>query len=158
MDSDKNRLLIIAAVCSFAAAMAHLGCIVFGGDWYRFFGAGEQMASMAEQGLWYPTIVTSVLVVVLLVWSLYALSGARVIVRLPFLRLALCVITAIYLIRGVTFFWLMPMFPENSLTFWLVSSLICLGIGALYSIGTYQVWSELSGTHLPGKQVVEVQS
>ena len=32
------------------AALAHLGCIIFGGDWYRFFGAGEQMARMAEAG------------------------------------------------------------------------------------------------------------
>ncbi|ALS98086.1 hypothetical protein [Lacimicrobium alkaliphilum] len=140
MQSDKNTLLIIGAICSFAAALAHLGCIVFGGDWYRFFGAGEQMASMAEQGLWYPTIVTSVLVVVLLVWSLYALSGARVITRLPLLRSGLCAISAIYLIRGVAFIWLMPMFPENSLTFWLVSSGVCLTIGLLYALGTYQVW------------------
>lgn len=144
MQSDKNTLLIIGAICSFVAALAHLGCIVFGDDWYRFFGAGEQMASMAEQGLWYPTIVTSVLVVVLLIWSLYALSAARVITHLPLLRLGLCVITAIYLLRGVAFFWLMPVFPENSLTFWLVSSGFCLTIGLFYGAGTYQVWTDLS--------------
>src|SRR5690606_39322494 len=76
MHSTGNKYLLAAAICCFAAALAHLGCIVFGGDWYRFFGAGEQMARMAEQGLWYPTIVTSVIVMALLVWALYGLSGA----------------------------------------------------------------------------------
>ena len=145
MGSDKNYYLIMGALCSGIAALAHLGCIVFGGDWYRFFGAGEQMAKMAEDGRWYPKIVTSVIVLVLSLWALYGLSGAKIIFRLPFLKLGLVAISLIYLLRGVTFVVIMPMFPENSLTFWLVSSGICLFIGALYSVGTYQNWSKLSG-------------
>jgi len=144
MDSKRNKLLIVGAFCSAIAALAHLGCIVFGAEWYRFFGAGEQMAVMAENGELYPTIVTSVLVVILSIWSLYGLSGASVIVRLPLLKLALVAISSIYLIRGVAFVFIMPMFPENSLMFWLVSSAICLTIGILYSVGTYQSWSKLS--------------
>ena len=54
----KNHYLIIASIFSGLAVMLHLGCIIFGGDWYRFFGAGEAMAQMAEAGEWYPTIVT----------------------------------------------------------------------------------------------------
>ena len=144
MQSDNNRLLIIASICSGFAALAHLGCIIFGGDWYRFFGAGEQMAKMSEQGHWYPVVITSVIVIVLSIWSLYALSGARVMFRLPLLRLGLCVISLIYVLRGIAFVGIMPMFPEISLTFWLISSSICLGIGVLYSIGTFQSWSLLS--------------
>lgn len=153
-----SGVLIIAAICSGIAALAHLGCIVFGGDWYRFFGAGEQMARMAEQGLWYPSIVTSVLVMVLLSWSLYAFSGAGMIRRLPLLRLALCIISAMYLIRAVAFYWLMPLFPENGLTFWLVSSSICLAIGVFYAVGTYQVWPDLSGRSLCGHPATEAES
>lgn len=144
MPSANNKYLLAAAICCFAAALAHLGCIVFGGDWYRFFGAGEQMARMAEQGLWYPTIVTAVIVLVLLVWALYALSGAGLIKRLPLTRLALLLISSIFLLRGVAFASLMPMFPENSLTFWLVSSAICLLIGSLFAVGCWQQWSVLS--------------
>ncbi len=144
MPSANNKYLLAAAICCFAAALAHLGCIVFCGDWYRFFGAGEQMARMAEQGLWYPTIVTAVIVLVLLVWALYALSGAGLIKRLPLTRLALLLISSIFLLRGVAFASLMPMFPENSLTFWLVSSAICLLIGSLFAVGCWQQWSVLS--------------
>ncbi|MGE6461570.1 hypothetical protein ACQKC7_07305 [Pseudoalteromonas tetraodonis] len=144
LDSKPNKPLILGALFSAVAALAHLGCIIFGGDWYRFFGAGEQMAKMAEAGDSHPTIVTSVLVLILSIWSVYGLSGARLITKLPLLRTALVLISLIYVSRGVLFVALMPMFPENSITFWLVSSAICLGIGMLYSIGTYQSWSKLS--------------
>lgn len=147
LDSRPNKPLILGALFSAIAALAHLGCIIFGGDWYRFFGAGEQMAKMAEAGDSYPTIVTSVLVLILGIWSVYGLSGARLITKLPLLRTALVLISLIYVLRGVSFVALMPMFPENSITFWLVSSAICLSIGMLYSIGTYQSWSKLSAKY-----------
>ncbi|WP_310649701.1 hypothetical protein [Colwellia sp. Bg11-12] len=144
LDSKTNKPLILGAFFSAIAALAHLGCIIFGGDWYRFFGAGEQMAKMAEAGESHPTIVTSVIVIILSIWSLYGLSGARIIGKLPFVRTALVLISFIYVFRGLIFVVLMPMFPENSITFWLVSSTICLSIGMLYSVGTYQSWSTLS--------------
>src|SRR5690606_34434942 len=122
----KNKFLIIGAIGSFLAALGHMGCIVFGAEWYRFFGAGEQLAQLAEQGHWYPSFVTSIIVLILIIWSLYALSGAGVIRRLPLLRLGLLVISAIYLLRAVAFAGIKPMFPDNGLVFWLVSSGICL--------------------------------
>ena len=42
-----NILLVVAGALSALAALAHIGCIYFGASWYRFFGAGEQMAIMA---------------------------------------------------------------------------------------------------------------
>ncbi|WP_341938334.1 hypothetical protein [Marinimicrobium sp. C2-29] len=144
MNSDENnKFLLAAALFCALAALSHVGCIVFGGDWYRFFGAGEPMAQMAEQGLWYPTIVTSGIVVILSIWSLYALSGAGAIKRLPLTRLALVAIASIFLFRGFSFVVLVPKFPENSLTFWLVSSAICVVIGSLFAVGAFQKWSEL---------------
>lgn len=138
-----NMLLAAAALCGLAA-LAHIGCIVFGGDWYRFFGAGEQMAQMSEQGLWYPAMVTSVIVIALLICASYALAAAGVMRRLPFMRLALLAITCVFLLRAVAFVGLMPLFPENSLTFWWLSSGICLLIGGLFATGTYQRWSALA--------------
>lgn len=31
-----NIYLVLGATCSAIAALAHLGCIIFGADWYRF--------------------------------------------------------------------------------------------------------------------------
>ena len=84
MRAHPNYLLALAAALSAIAALLHLACIYFGGPWYRAMGAGEQMAQLAESGSSRPTVVTVFIACVLLVWSLYALSGAGV-VRSPFL-------------------------------------------------------------------------
>lgn len=143
----KNRYLIVAAMFSGVAAILHLGCIVFGADWYRFLGTGEKIAQMAEAGDIYPTIVTLGISSVLTLWALYALSGAGVIFRLPLLRLSLCCIAAIYSVRGIAFIPMMSLFPSNSLTFWLTSSIICLLGGLLYVLGLKQAWSTLGVSH-----------
>ncbi len=81
MKSQRINLLI-AGILTVLVALIHVGCIVFGGDWYRFLGAGEQMAQLAESGHPYPTIVTSIISAVLLLWATYAFSGAGLIVKL----------------------------------------------------------------------------
>lgn len=101
------------------------------------------MAQMAEEGSRYPTVVTLFIVTILTIWSLYALSGAGLILRLPLLRLGLCVIAAVYLIRGMAFIPLMQMIPGNSILFWMVSSTTCFVFGLMYALGVRQSWSNL---------------
>jgi hypothetical protein len=139
----KNGFLILGGVLSAIAAMLHLACIVFGAPLYRFFGAGEEMAQMALAGDWYPAVAAVLMAAVLSVWSLYALSGAGVVRKLPLLRPALCAITVVYLLRGIFFVPLMPYFPGNSMTFWMWSSAICFSFGIVHLIGLKQVWSYL---------------
>ena len=118
------------------------------GSWYRFFGAGEQMVLMAEQGSWQPTIITLVIFSVLSLWSAYAFSAAGLIIRLPFIRLALSLITLVYLVRGLAGFTLMSFTLKNnpmgrSPEFWLWSSLICLTFGIIHAIGLKKQWATL---------------
>jgi hypothetical protein len=141
-----NTLLIIGAALSALAALLHVGCILFGASWYRFFGAGERMARMAAAGDWYPAILTSGIVAILSCWSLYALSGAGVIRRLPFLRSALCVVTGAYMFRAVAFAPFYRYFPGNGSTFWLWSSAICFVIGLVHLVGLRQAWPRLRPT------------
>lgn len=138
-----NVFLIIAGALSAVVAILHIGCIYFGAPWYRFFGAGEQMALLAERGSIQPTLITSGIVLVLSIWSIYAFSAAGVIVRLPFLRLALIFITFIYLLRGVAGFFLVSSPMGRSPEFWMWSSLICLSFGIIHFIGLKQQWSNL---------------
>lgn len=138
-----NYLLIAGGALSAIAALAHLGCIVFGASWYRFLGAGEGMVALLESGSSYPTRITLFISAVLLTWAAYAFSGAGVIPRLPLLRTILCAITAVYVLRGLLFFLLLPYFPGNSMTFWLWSAAICLGIGLLHLFGLRQAWTTL---------------
>lgn len=140
MRRTSNPFLISAGILSGFAALLHLGCIAFGASWYRLLGAGERMAQMELAGHWYPPVAALVIAVVLSVWSLYALSGAGVIGRLPLLRLMLCVITGIYLARGAAFPLLMPYFPGNSAMFWATTSGICLAIGLIHWVGLRRAW------------------
>jgi len=138
-----NISLIIAGTLSASAALLHLACIYFGAPWYRFFGAGEQMAIMAEQGLAYPTIITLVIFSILSLWSAYAFSAAGLIIRLPFIRLALSLITFIYLLRGIAGFTLINSPMGRTPEFWLWSSAICLIFGAFHAIGLKKQWANL---------------
>ncbi|WCN09173.1 hypothetical protein [Marinomonas mediterranea] len=146
MIKQRINLLHIAGVLTVIVALFHIGCIIFGGDWYRLLGAGEEMAQLAESGDPYPTIVTSVLSAVFLLWAAYAFSGAGLMVKLPLVRLALVLISIILFTRAFGFYFIMPAFPDNSLTFWFVSSGICLLLGLTYVLGLKQRWRSISGS------------
>ena len=125
----KNNQLIIAGSLSILAALLHISCIIGGPDWYLFFGAGQRMAQLAAQGDPYPTIATLVIALILTGWGLYAFSGAGIIIKLPLLKTCLALITAIYFLRGIAgligpFLTSDPVVHQNSITFWLVSSII----------------------------------
>ena len=100
------------------------------------------MARAVEAGKKRPTLITLAVATVLLVWALYAFSGAGVIARLPFTSFALPAISVVFLLRAFGFPLLRPLFPENSTTFWLVSSGTCLVLGLLYAVGAVAVWQQ----------------
>ena len=136
--------LIAGAVLSGAAALLHLAVIAGGPSWYRFFGAGEGMARMAEKGMATPALITVGIALLLATWSAYALAGAGLIPRLPLMRTALVAITGIYLLRGLV---LLPALAINGgrvdpFTLW--SSLIVLVYGITYAAGTFLAWPALA--------------
>ncbi|MCL2915120.1 hypothetical protein L2725_15275 [Shewanella corallii] len=142
------NLLFWAGIVTFLASLAHIAIIIGGPDWYRFFGAGEGMAKMAEAGEAYPAIMTAGIALVLAIWGAYAWSGAGVIPALPLRRLILIGIAGVFLLRalaGLVLPWLVdhPALAANSNTFWMVSSVICLMIGLLYAFGLKQNWHQL---------------
>jgi hypothetical protein len=143
MTPSYNFALIASAALSAVAALMHVGCIIGGPSWYRFFGAGERMAKAAERGSMYPALVTSGITAVLLVWAAYALSAAGVLPSLPLLRVGIVVITAVYLIRGLVLVPVLIVAPGKATPFVIWSSLSCLGYGAVHLVGVVQKWSQL---------------
>lgn len=141
-------LLVFAGTFSFLAAILHVGVVIGGPRWYRFFGAGESMALMAEQGSFKPTFITLGITAVLIVWGFYAWSAVGLIPRMPFLKLALLIITGIYLVRGMAgmaapFVTNHPQVKQNSTAFWIWSSAICLVIGLFHLMGMVAIWPTL---------------
>ena len=142
MSRSGDRALVLGGAFTGVASLLHVAIIIGGADWYRFFGAGERMARLAERGSAYPAVITAFIAVVLAVWSLYALSGAGLIPRLPLLRIALFVIAAIYLMRGIFGLPYVLLIDDPyshqlrvRMTFMILSSAICIGLGLCYAIG-----------------------
>lgn len=128
---------------SLGAALLHVAIIVGGPRWYRYFGAGEEIARMAEEGRWRPAIITGLIAIALAVWALYAFSGAGLVAPLPLLGPVLSVITAVYTLRGLAY----PLFKltnsEFATPFFLWSSIICLVFGIVHGVGLAQTWADL---------------
>ena len=142
---ESNYPLLAAACLSFIAALAHVAIIFGGAKWYRFFGAGEAMAKMAEAGHWYPVLFTGIIALMLNLTSLYALSGAGVIVRLPLLPAVLVVIACVFCLRAIVglilpFVSSQTYIVAQGVAFWIWSSSICLVIGFAYVWGIKQAW------------------
>lgn len=146
MKPARNPALIIGGLLTVAASLLHIGCIIGGPEWYRFFGAGEAMATLAEQGSMTPTLLTLGIAAILAIGAAYAFSGAGLLPRLPLLRTGLVVISAIYLLRGLALIPILVVTGGEVPPFDLWSSLIVLVYGLAYAVGTWTAWRSLSHT------------
>ena len=150
--SKGNPWLVAGGLLSAAAALLHIAVIVGGPDWYRFFGAGEAMAQMAERGSPVPALITIGIAAVLAVWAAYAFAGAGMIRRLPLMRTALVAISAIYLVRGLMIVPVLMKPHAPGFDIW--SSLIVLVYGAVYAVGTWRAWNWLSSPTVQKREAI----
>ena len=141
--TNANSLLYMGGIACFILAVLHIGVIIIGAEWYRLFGAGEEMAILAEQGSWIPAFVTFGITIILSLWGCYAFSGAGRIGRLPFRKAALVIIAAIFILRGLGILAPLLGYTGHSGPFMLLTSAISLSIGLLFSVGTKKAWASL---------------
>lgn len=123
-------LLAAGGACSTAVAVLHFAMIPYGAPAYRYFGAGETLAGMAEAGSPLPGLLTAAIAVALLGFAALAFAAAGAL-RVPHARAGAAVVGAIYTVRGVG---LVPalIWVDGVSAFDVVSSLISLGIGLMY--------------------------
>lgn len=146
--STANKLLLLGGILSSALALLHIIIIFIGAPAYRYFGAGEKMAQLAERGSPVPALITLLVVIIFSIFALYAFSGSGSLRPLPLLRIALVVIGAIYILRGLQIIPQLiiliqaktPIPPKG-----IVFSLVSLFIGLLYLFGTIANWKILKG-------------
>ena len=135
MAKINNIPLMIGGTLSVLASLLHIGIIIGGADWYRFFGAGETLARLVEDDSILPTIVTTGIATVLFIWGLYAYSGAGLIRPLPFLNTVLVSVSAIYLIRGLALLPAMVFMGTLVDPFLIWSSIVSAILGLSYALG-----------------------
>ncbi|MBD0274605.1 MAG: hypothetical protein ICV73_22080 [Acetobacteraceae bacterium] len=140
----RNWWLIAGGVLSAIGALIHVAAPVAGPDWYRFFGAGEETARAAQRGSPVPALMALGIAGLLAAWAAYAFAGAGLIRRLPLMRTALVLISAVYLLRGLVLVPALALNRDGVTGFTLWSSLIVLGYGVAYAAGTWKAWPALS--------------
>jgi hypothetical protein len=141
-------MLRLAGAISAAIALLHVAVILIGAPAYRYFGAGDEMARLAEQGSRTPAVITAVIAVLFALWALYAFSGAGVVRRLPLLKTGLVTIGVIYSLRGLllgpqavaVFSGHAPFIAPRQLVF----SAVSLATGLCYLLGAARAWRRLS--------------
>jgi hypothetical protein len=139
--------LRVAGIWSSIFALVHVAVVAAGPTGYRLVGAGEEMARLAEQGSWRPALLTAALAFVFALAAAYAFSAARMLPRLPFLKLGLLATGAVYTIRGLFLapqIGVLTRFPGQMNGRQLLFSLAALFVGLIYLIGTRLSWRHLA--------------
>jgi len=144
MSLTGSWLLKIGGFFSILIGVLHIAIIFIGAPAYRYFGAGEQMANLAESGSILPAVVTFFIAVTFAVFGIYAFSGAEALQRLPALFIGLIFINIIYILRGLL---VIPQIIQMTELRQIVFSLVSLGIGLTYLIGTIMSWDKLVGSN-----------
>ncbi|MBB6521775.1 hypothetical protein [Pseudoteredinibacter isoporae] len=137
----KNKLnigvtsLILGALISIFTAMAHISCIYFGPACYKAQMAPPEIVQSAIDGTWLAPIGTLLVSFIFLLCAGYALSAAKLLKKLPFLKLAIYVISFICIIRGVATLPLSIAFPDMVSAFSIAAGVIWLLTGLLFFFG-----------------------
>ncbi|MBT2391851.1 hypothetical protein J7E87_21050 [Streptomyces sp. ISL-1] len=134
----RARALVLAGSLSLAAGVLHAVLPLYDGAGFRYFGAGEHLAQLAEQGSPIPTATAIGIAVLLTVAAAYAWSAAGLLRPLPKLAPVLITIAAIYLLRGLALLPELPLIafspttlPARELAF----SAFALATGLLHAAG-----------------------
>lgn len=133
-----DRLLKVGGTLNLGVAALHVGIAFFGAPAYRFFGAGNDMATWAQQGSPLPAIITLGLAVLFAMFGLYAFSAADAVPRLPLLAPVVLAVGGIYVVRGglgVPAAFFLPNDSTAPVAFTVAFSLVALAIGVLYLLG-----------------------
>lgn len=138
MNNQAKTLLVAAGIICLALAMLHLEIIYLGAPAYRYFGAGEEMAALAQAGSWTPPLLTAAVALLLTGFAGYAFSGAGLLRPWPWARPALWAIAGVFILRGLAVFaqlaaciWGGRDFVWRELAF----SLASLALGLLFLAG-----------------------
>ncbi|WP_233520546.1 hypothetical protein [Flocculibacter collagenilyticus] len=145
--------LMIAALVAFGTAIAHMSCIALGPACYAAQMAPPQIIESAKQGtllaplgtLLAPLGTTFVSAIFVLL-GLYALSGAKVIRKLPLLTFGIYAIATLCIIRGLLALQLWVRKPELVTDFALLAAWVWLITGLLYLVG-YKVTQRAHAKH-----------
>ncbi len=127
--------LVLAALISTGTAIAHLSCLYFGPECYAVQMAPTFLVESAKNGTYLAPVLNIFVSTIFLIWGIYALSAARIIRKLPLMKLAIYAIATVCIIRGILPLQLWLRFPERVNDVAIIVGIIWLMTGLFYLIG-----------------------
>jgi hypothetical protein len=139
---NKRNWLIIAAGISFTMSIFQT-IISISPITAAYFQAPT---SLLENRLWL-FLFGEAAAMILAIFGLYALSGARMIIRMPLLRFGLIGISSLFLLRGlfiiITILEIVGILKGEILAQGVISHIVFLTAGILFAVGTIMNWKEM---------------
>jgi hypothetical protein len=127
--------LILGALIAIFTAIAHMSCIYLGPACFEAQMAPPELVQSAVDGTWLAPVGTLLVSSIFLLCAAYALSAARLLKTLPFLKLGMYVISLGCILRGVATLPVSLVLPEMVSTFSIIAGLVWLLTGLLFFFG-----------------------
>jgi len=128
-------LLVIAALIAASTAMAHLSCIYFGPQCYSAQMAPSVIVESAEANTLLAPLGNIFVSAFFLLFASYALSGAKLIRKLPLLGFTIYSIAVVCIIRGILPIQLWLRHPNKVTETVLFIGIVWLSVGLCYLVG-----------------------
>jgi len=139
----KGALLVVAGIALFTAT-AHMSCIFLGESCFRAQLAPEAVVQSAVGGSWVAPVGTTFVSTLFVVVALYAISAARVIKPLPWLKWGVFTISGLCVLRGVASLPIAHLYTDKITLFVVVAGLIWFMSGVLLISGYFLINSQSS--------------
>lgn len=136
------KLLKLGGYINILIAIAHIVCLYNAEYFFEATGVGENMRRNAEIHPLLPYAMTIFVTIAFAIFGLYGLSGAGKIRQLPFLKIGVYTVAAIYLFRGAIGSIINIGFETSFQWHHLLFSFCALAIGLLYLLGGLQRWND----------------
>ena len=127
--------LTLAASIAMFTALAHLSCIYLGSQCYSAQMAPQFIVDSAMNGTLLAPMGTIFVSLIFIIFGLYALSGAKLVRRLPLLSKGIYVISFLCIVRGILPIQLWLRHPELVTDKVLYVGFVWLAAGLLYLFG-----------------------
>jgi hypothetical protein len=133
----QSKLLISSGIIASASAIWHLLCIWGGSSWFTFARAPQQIIDSAHQGTLLAPIATIIVASLMFACTIFALSGAGLIRKVPLLKSALITIAILCTLRGLI---AIPAFVTSTgLDVWqIVASTVWFYVGICFIAGSVE--------------------
>ena len=137
MNKNKVGLLFLSIVAGIAilTSIAHISCVFLGENCYRSQLAPEVIIQSAVNGTLLAPVGTTFISLLFLLCAIYALSAAKIIIKLPLLKTAIYSISILCILRGLATIPLSLTYPEMVSSFSIIAGALWLISGVLFFLG-----------------------